>query len=67
MLEVLGPCGAWNFGSHAMHAKAFEEYRASFSVAYQNLTACLVGVWYTESYRNVTLVAFGRCLVYQVT
>jgi len=23
--------------------------------------------WYTESYRNLTLVAFGRCLVYQVT
>ena len=22
--------------------------------------------WYTESYRNLTLVAFGRCLVYQV-
>ena len=31
--------------------------------------ACLVGhvTWYTESYRNLTLVAFGRCLVYQVT
>jgi len=24
-------------------------------------------IWYTESYRNVTLVAFGRSLVYQVT
>jgi len=23
--------------------------------------------WYTESYRNLTLVAFGRSLVYQVT
>jgi len=31
--------------------------------------ACLVGhvIWYTESYRNVTLVAFARSLVYQVT
>ena len=31
--------------------------------------ACLVGhvVWYTESYRNLTPVGFGRRLVYQVT
>ena len=31
--------------------------------------ACLVGhvTWHTESYRNLTLAAFGRCLVYQVT
>ena len=34
--------------------------------------ACLVlfgshVTWYTESHRNLTLVAFGRSLVYQVT
>ena len=46
---------------------------ASFSVAYQNLTGRVWLVfgshvtWYTESYRSVTLVAFGRSLVYQVT
>ena len=66
--EIVQKVNYRNSAASLLRACETDKVRFSTAIPEPN-RACLVGhvTWYTESYRSLTPVAFGRCLVYQVT